>query len=730
MAESVLKADFTVFDVYTGFWINWSHGQVKGATLTVDKATGGFLIAFLALYVSATGQSLWRLACFFIHRKLSSLEREDALYHQRQAILRNSESPHNGALTILCTAYCWRNIARRPWLRLVPLFVLALVLSVAITLAGVFSSQVSTQNESSEVLLKGSRCGVVTSNATGDTLAYELYLQDHIAAYQNYALQCYSNDHASMSENCRYFVKPKLPYTVDRNASCPFAEQLCKLKDGNIVMDTGFLDSHYDMGLNAPPKHRFKIRNRVACAPLVTEGRSEYFLDEENPALSTMRYFYGNASIEGLYTRGNSSFTFQVPANFSTDRMKDYTLFQGSTPDYYVGTQFWNPQSTGGFFDPLPELFQDKDGSLPDRNLDLFFLSAPGVVYQYEVDDPWFSAHVPSNFSSMFDTDYNGTPLFTRDEPAGVIACTSQVQYCNPNLSGDGGCENLTSYETSYYNGSQTLFPDTDRLSMGWAKNISIGSIGINLGLPYQTAGSAVLQARAGLRVGMQNDALPANQWQLEMEHLYRTSIASYQFVFAETANGPLTDAISEFVIPPVDKPSLSMCRNQKIISSRYYSFNVLGMVAILAIGTAIILLDYTIEHIVNFIDKRWRKFNHESTYARLEWAANSTLQLQRLAHEELGLGTWRHCADAIPVTEPGEKLGLLDVTDEEHPILIRPGRWRPGAAMRSATGDSRRGLIREDSEFTLTEVSRSSTMDKKWSPVVKTHPASPLRDW
>jgi hypothetical protein len=59
--------------------------------------------------------------------------------------------------------------------------------------------------------------------------------------------------------------------------------------------------------------------------------------------------------------------------------------------------------------------------------------------------------------------------------------------------------------------------------------------------------------------------------------------------------------------------------------------------------------------------------------YVLLEWKSNYTLQLQRLAHEQLGLGTWSHTSDAFPVTKRGESLAVLDIIDQKHPRLINP---------------------------------------------------------
>lgn len=59
--------------------------------------------------------------------------------------------------------------------------------------------------------------------------------------------------------------------------------------------------------------------------------------------------------------------------------------------------------------------------------------------------------------------------------------------------------------------------------------------------------------------------------------------------------------------------------------------------------------------------------------YAHLEWTTNTVLQLQRLAHEELGLGTWSGCADTVPTTKAAEVMASLDVTNIHHPVLSMP---------------------------------------------------------
>jgi len=74
---------------------------------------------------------------------------------------------------------------------------------------------------------------------------------------------------------------------------------------------------------------------------------------------------------------------------------------------------------------------------------------------------------------------------------------------------------------------------------------------------------------------------------------------------------------------------------------------------------------------IVESPPKILRKRRGKKSYSRLEWASNGTLQLQRLAHEQLGFGTWNGCTQDVPTTRYGESLALLDVTDSSHPCFM-----------------------------------------------------------
>lgn len=84
-------------------------------------------------------------------------------------------------------------------------------------------------------------------------------------------------------------------------------------------------------------------------------------------------------------------------------------------------------------------------------------------------------------------------------------------------------------------------------------------------------------------------------------------------------------------------------------------------------------LISAFVEEIFAFAIRHPRLRRAKLIYSLAEWQAGSTLQLQRLAHENLGLGTWTRTDEAVPVTEPGDALGTLNITNTKHARLVAP---------------------------------------------------------
>jgi len=123
-------------DILIGFWINRSFSNIRGATLTLDPGRGGLLIAFLALFVGATGRGLWKITRCILHFALSSDASPDGIYLQRQAILRNSRLALDAAVDLTEMSLAWKRRAHAPNRRVLPAALLALLTALAFVAAG------------------------------------------------------------------------------------------------------------------------------------------------------------------------------------------------------------------------------------------------------------------------------------------------------------------------------------------------------------------------------------------------------------------------------------------------------------------------------------------------------------------------------------------------------------------------------------------------------------------
>lgn len=131
-------------DVYTGFWINWSYGRLKGATVTLSHRDGGLLTSFLALFMTIAGRSFWRLFCFAMHLSFSAEAKpQNGLYHQLQAVLRNADTSVVGIHYFVQLLWKWRKKAKKGWLRVLLMTVVTALMTAMFYIASVFTSRVS-----------------------------------------------------------------------------------------------------------------------------------------------------------------------------------------------------------------------------------------------------------------------------------------------------------------------------------------------------------------------------------------------------------------------------------------------------------------------------------------------------------------------------------------------------------------------------------------------------------
>ena len=292
--------------VYIGTWVNWSRGPVMGATLTLSRRNGNLLIAFTAFFIGIISSRTWRIISFALHRLYSTTESRDALHHQRQAVLRNSETPGWSFWTLGQIAWAWRRSGRTDRLLaiIMPTLVSSVLCMCAFAVASGFSSQMTT-GIGDEVLIDGTSCGItahpVTQNIAISNADLLMAREDSRRRNDavNYAQQCYdapsvlgSDINAGGVFDCNLFVVPTISSrSINTNAPCPFTGGICETDSSNILLDTGYIDSHDHLGLNSPIEDRISMRQTYHCAPLRTEGFKDH---KEANGVNYTSYDYGH----------------------------------------------------------------------------------------------------------------------------------------------------------------------------------------------------------------------------------------------------------------------------------------------------------------------------------------------------------------------------------------------------------------------------------------------------
>jgi hypothetical protein len=265
--------------IYTGHWINWSHGLVLGSTITLSDRDGGLLTAFLSMFVTIAGAASWRITSYVLHQSRCSQNSEDGLHHQQQITFRNDSTAGGAVWQMTQLMWYWRKDALRPFLRTFPFVLMALANMALFGLAGIFSSEVTKAADDGR-LLRSPSCGLLSLNSSliyGGSNRKELLttysalnLNDTLAA-STYARACYGNTQNGLG--CNQYVQQQIPYTVKQNASCPFSDDLCFYGESSaFAMDSGLLDSNDMLGINAPDAERVQTRKVTTCSPIHTKG--------------------------------------------------------------------------------------------------------------------------------------------------------------------------------------------------------------------------------------------------------------------------------------------------------------------------------------------------------------------------------------------------------------------------------------------------------------------------
>lgn len=151
--------------------------------------------------------------------------------------------------------------------------------------------------------------------------------------------------------------------------------------------------------------------------------------------------------------------------------------------------------------------------------------------------------------------------------------------------------------------------------------------------------------------------AVPANQWQLEVQNMFNISSSVLQHIpldYVSPPRIPITQDVTTdmYLTKPETAAGQDLCQRLKIRSGHYYSFNFFGLMVILVLGSLAILANKAILPLV-----LWRQTTGttRSQHKRTEWESNNILQLQSHALEGQGIGPWTNRWD-VPILVPGSR--------------------------------------------------------------------------
>jgi hypothetical protein len=145
---------------------------------------------------------------------------------------------------------------------------------------------------------------------------------------------------------------------------------------------------------------------------------------------------------------------------------------------------------------------------------------------------------------------------------------------------------------------------------------------------------------------------LPNNQWELEVKNWFQIGLNNVQRMVVNSATGP-PGQFAQYTFNQTRSPALQwMCENQIIQRDDFTNFSTLAIALIFSIGGIVILLSLFMESLVG-----WARIRFNGDLWRQEkWWMDGTLQLQRAAFENSGLGgVWRVGMEDIPISGKGK---------------------------------------------------------------------------
>ena len=690
-------------NVYTGVWTDHSKPYPLGRYITLTVSDTQLLIGGTAAFITLVASSLWTIYAFIAHRWLATRSDADLMRLQHRSILRNDGSPLNALADTFWLSWWWkawtlcpprtrkhraRSVCQRSCAFALP----AIIIFATFTAAGLlFSKFIATQSyRGSKVLLTDSshrgECGIATFTTTlaGTQDQYPRDANNTRAAI-SYSRSCYSPRTGDLVQ-CSLYARTKLNYTTIPS-QCPFgsptsdfASTICawNANNGAHRVATALLNTHDDLGINAPPEDRLTFQKEIICSPLTQIGftsNETRFGSQANQSL--IHYNYGApsraANATSVYDYNTASRYDDVP----------FVVFAASHNATQISTPpDWQPASAV---------------SRSDADVTIVFVSSNTITYRNRVTDPFFAA----TYWIPIVVKTERIHAYLSDDLTSVMGCTEQYQVCT--TPSNGRCTGWTG-----------LFPlqaQLASLALNTAQKITAIRLlhmftNGNIYTSINGVGPEALRMYAKVFDNV-SPALPEDQWKREVEGWVETMLARWQaYIVSFARNTEELGATGHLEFPSaaelggeedeINKEWLKQCRNQKVSNlGGYQNVSLFGFVLTWAVGVVILVLSWVLKPIIFAVGAKWEDGRVEDRglewQRRVAWNLDGKLQAQRIG---LRAAEWKDIVggeDDVPYM-------MNEMTDlpVEEVITGNNSRWKgkavkmqqaPSASLSEASG-------------------------------------------
>jgi hypothetical protein len=303
---------------YTGFWVDRTHNYILGATLTMKSSNGAYIIAALSSLVTIADASAWTLLAFTLHQLRATNAPHDAAFYQHQVVFRNAGSALGSVWTLFQTALAWKNSSKLRN-RTALLLLCPLTIYVVFEAASILQARIATKVYNVNLVkLRNQNCGFV--DQIDGTIATAAQLGGKKAndtrAARTYASQCYNQNVGALG--CTLMPVQYLNYTTNVDTACPFkpASRCSAGINGAVSFDTGYINSHTDLGINARNDKRLEVRIVRTCSVLHTGDLVTEIPDASTVADLFLSYSLGYTTAIGdntTFSYSTKTVTSQVP---------------------------------------------------------------------------------------------------------------------------------------------------------------------------------------------------------------------------------------------------------------------------------------------------------------------------------------------------------------------------------------------------------------------------------